>query len=157
MLAWIESPHPGFTTTTRGVGGRGHLELLLADPDGLHQHHVESHGREDPHGVGHGDGQAAQVAPRGHRADVHTVVEGVGLHADPVAEDGATRVGEDGSMASTPMAKPPSSVSGRLPAAVTAPVPASAAPVRPRTRPAAIIRSVSVDFPAPGAPVMPTE
>src|SRR5690606_19794725 len=48
-------------------------------------------GVEDAHGLGGGEGEPAEVAPRGHRADEHAVVEGVVLHADAVAEDGTAR------------------------------------------------------------------
>jgi hypothetical protein len=37
--------------------------------------------------VAGGGGEAAEVAARGHGADEDPVVEGVGLHADAVAED----------------------------------------------------------------------
>ena len=58
-------------------------------------------------------------------------VEGVALHADAVAENGATGVGR-----------------GRVDGQ-------HADPTRPRPGPPVISRAVRVDFPAPGAPVMP--
>ena len=42
---------------------------------------------EDAHGVGHGQGQAAEVPAGGHGADEDGRIEGVLPHADPVAED----------------------------------------------------------------------
>ncbi len=77
----------------RGVGGRGHGHLLLSDPDGLDQDQRQADGAEDPEGVGDGGGQATQVAAGGHRPDEDLLVEGVVLHPDPVAQDGAAGEG----------------------------------------------------------------
>ena len=70
-----------------GVGGRGDLELDLADPDGLDEHELEADRAEHRERVGDRDREAAEVAPRRERADEHARVEGVVLHPDAVAED----------------------------------------------------------------------
>ncbi len=41
-----------------GVGGRRHLDLHLPDADGLDDDDGQSGRTQDPHGVGHGEGQA---------------------------------------------------------------------------------------------------
>ena len=71
------------------VGLPRHLDLDLADADGLEQHPRVAGGVEGPHRLGRRQRQPAEVATRRHRADEHAVVEHVVLHADPVAEDGA--------------------------------------------------------------------
>ena len=71
------------------------------------------------------------MTSRRRRTDEHTVVHHVVLHTDSVAEHRATSEGDDGSIAST-------------------------ATVRPLPRRAAISALVSVDFPTPGEPVIPT-
>ena len=78
------------------VGGPHDLHLVLAHAHGLDQDHVLPRGREHGEHVAGGGGQAAQVAARGHRPDEHAGVEGVGLHADAVAQDGAAAVGRGG-------------------------------------------------------------
>ncbi len=72
-----------------GVDRLHHLELALADADGLEQAAVAAAGVDEPDRLAGGAGQAAEVAARRHAADVHAVVTGVALHAHAVAEDGA--------------------------------------------------------------------
>ena len=72
-----------------GVGEPGDLDLALADADGLDDHHVAAGRVQHPQRLRRRPGQAAEVAPRGHRPDVDARVGGVVLHPDPVAEQGA--------------------------------------------------------------------
>ena len=74
-----------------GVGQAGHLDLGLADPDGLDQDDVAAGGVQHPHRLRGRPGQAAQVAPGGHRADVDALVEGVALHPAPGRRAGPRR------------------------------------------------------------------
>ena len=132
----------------RGVGGRRDLDLHLADADGLDDHDPDARRAEQPDGVGHGQRQTAQVAPRRHGADEDGRVERVLAHADAVAEDGAAaerRRRVDGQHR-----RP----AGPAPAPRDARTPTPTAGHPPRT---AVMRpSVSVDLPAPGAPVRPS-
>src|SRR5690606_26972154 len=78
------------------AGGRRNLDLVLPGTDRLDDHHVET-GRV--HHVDHAGRrlrQAAEVAPRCHRAEEHAAIAGEVLHADAVAEDGAVREGRRG-------------------------------------------------------------
>ena len=114
-----------------GVGLAGDLHLHLPDPDGLHDDPRLPHGIEQADGLRHGQGQAAELAPGGHRPDEHPRVRGVVLHADAVAEDGAAAEGRgrvDGQHGHRQRA----------------------------TRRWPMSALVSVDLPAPGAPVSPT-
>src|SRR5579859_4941131 len=47
---------------------RGHLDLGLADPDGLDEYHVAAGALQDAYRLGRGGGEAAELATRGHRA-----------------------------------------------------------------------------------------
>ena len=67
----------------------GDLDLALAGPDRLDEDEVEADRVEDRAGRPGRRGEAAGVAPRGHRPDEHVAVAGVRLHPDPVAEDRA--------------------------------------------------------------------
>ena len=71
------------------VGLAGHLHLHLADAHRLDQDQVVADRGQQAGRLRGGHGQAAQVAPGGHRADEDVVVEGVVAHAHPVAQDGA--------------------------------------------------------------------
>ena len=73
----------------RGVGCTGDVDLDLTDADRLDQDRVESAGVEGSHRAGDRQCQAAGVAAGGDRAD-EAAVSGDIVHADPVAEDGAT-------------------------------------------------------------------
>ena len=114
----------------RGVGRAGDLHLHLAHADGLNQDGPPAGGSQHADRRGSGDGQPALVAPGGHRPDEHPVVQGVPLHADAVAQNGATREGRR-----------------RIHREDADPTPPARTPV--------MTRAVRVDFPAPGAPVMP--
>ena len=72
----------------RRVGRARHLDLDLADADGLEQHPGEPGGVEDAHRFGDGEGETTQVAAARHRPDEDAGVGGVALHPHPVAEDG---------------------------------------------------------------------
>ena len=71
----------------RRVGLAGDLDLDLADADGLDEDPAVPEGVEQADRLRRGQGQPAEVAAGGHRADEHAGVGGVVLHADPVAED----------------------------------------------------------------------
>ena len=77
----------------RGVSRAGDLHLHLAHADGLNQDGPPAGGSQHADRRGSGDGQPALVAPGGHRPDEHPVVQGVPLHADAVAQNGATGEG----------------------------------------------------------------
>ena len=89
MAAWMPSPMPGASRTTRGVGLGGDLHLRLPDADRLHQDHVAARRVQHPDRLRGGPGQAAQVAAGGHGADVDARVGGVLRHPHPVAEQRA--------------------------------------------------------------------
>jgi hypothetical protein len=135
----MESPQPGRHHHDGGVGGRCHLDLHLADADGLDDDHGQSGRAEHAHGVGDGQGQSPEVPAGRHGADEHRRIERMLLHADPVAQDRPPLKGDVGSMASTPTWG-------------SARAPGSGQP----DRASVMRRSVRVDLPAPGAPVSPT-
>ena len=116
----------------RRVGGAGDRDLHLTDADGLDEHPRVAGGVEHAHRVRRRTRESTELAARRHRAHEHAVVGVVLLHADTVAEDRAAgeRARRDRS--------------------------ASTATRSPARRSRATRPSVSVDFPAPGAPVMPT-
>ena len=114
----------------RGVGGRGDLDLGLADADGLDQHHVAAGRVQHPDGLRGRRGQPAEVAAGGHRPDEHAGVGRVVLHPHPVAEQ-----------------RPAGERRGRVDREHADPVPL------PAQRPTSI--EVEVDLPTPGEPVSP--
>ncbi len=131
LSAWMPSPDSGTKTQDGRVGHVRDVELRLSDPDRFDDDPVEPCAVEDvAHFAGRG-GQPAQGAARGHRPDVDARVERHALHPDPVAEERAAAEwrGRD-----RPRPPPPG-------------VPAA--------RKAVTRRSVSVDLPAPGGPVIP--
>ena len=73
----------------RGVGHRGDLDLALPDAHGLDQDHVAAGGLEHAQRLRRRPREPAEVATRGHRADVDLLVERVVLHPHPVTEQGA--------------------------------------------------------------------
>ncbi len=130
--AWTSSPEAGHEHHDAHVGGAHDLHLVLPHPHGLHEDHVLPGRGEHGDDVAGGGGEPAQMAARGHRADEDPGVEGVGLHADAVAEDRAPAVGRRG-------------IDGHDPHGL---------PLLARR--CAVRRSTSVDLPAPGGPVTPT-
>ena len=89
LAAWMPSPMPGREQHDGRVGQAGDLDLGLADADGLDEDDVAAGGVEHPQRLRGRPRQAAEVAARGHRADVDLGVERVVLHPDPVAEQRA--------------------------------------------------------------------
>ncbi len=140
MLACMESPQPGVTTTTV-VSAADAISTSIWPTPTVSTMTTRDAGRtEQAHGVGHGQGEPAEVAPRRHGPDEHGRVEGVLAHAHAVAQD-----------------RPPAEGRGRVDgqdAHLRDRLGVGPGPTRPRLaddRP-----SVSVDLPAPGAPVSPT-
>ncbi len=78
----------GFDNDGRVGSGRD-LDLALAGADCLDQDRVEAHGVEDGGRCRGRRRKPAGMASRRHRADEDAVVRCVGLHPDPVAQDGA--------------------------------------------------------------------
>ena len=89
LLACTASPQPGFTTTTVVSAAPATSTSTWPTPTVSTSTHRQPDGVEHPDRLGRGQRQPAEVAAGGHRADEHAGVEGVVLHADPVAEDGA--------------------------------------------------------------------
>ena len=75
----------------RRVGELHDVELGLSHPHRLHEHPGEPERVHELEHVARGAGEAAEAAARGHAADEHLGIQGVGLHADAVAQDGAPR------------------------------------------------------------------
>jgi hypothetical protein len=98
--------HAGRDQHDRAVRQRCDVDFRLPYPDGLDQHDVEAGGVEYANRLRGRTGQAAEMAARRHRPDVHAVVAGMALHAHPVAEQRAPEKGDDGSMARTPTRQP---------------------------------------------------
>ena len=102
LLACTASPQPGLTTTTVVSVSPATSTSTWPTPTVSTTTKSKPDGVEDPDGLGGGQRQAAEVAPGGHGADEHVVVQGVVAHPDAVAEDGTAgegrgRVdGEDG-------------------------------------------------------------
>src|SRR5215470_2097446 len=63
------------------------------DADRLDEDPGKARGVHELDHVARGRGKAAQATARGHAANEHVLVQRVGLHADAVAEHGATREG----------------------------------------------------------------
>jgi hypothetical protein len=80
----------------RAVGHAGDVELALTHSDRLHQNPVEACRVEQVGDLARGGGQPAKRAPAGHAPDVDALVEGDGLHADAVAQQGAAGEGAGG-------------------------------------------------------------
>ena len=89
LLACTASPQPGFTTTTVVSASPAISTSTWPTPTVSTSTQRRADGVEHPDRLGRGQREAAEVAPRRHRADEHAGVDGVVLHADPVAEDGA--------------------------------------------------------------------
>jgi hypothetical protein len=71
LFACTASPQPGVDDDDGGVGLRRDLDLDLAHAHRLDDHSLAADGVEQPDGLGRGQGQAAEVAARRHRADEH--------------------------------------------------------------------------------------
>ena len=112
------------------VGDARDVELTLTDPDGLDQHVVEAGGLEHVGSVGDGGAQAAERPRASHAANEDTCVRR--RRRSSARGRRAAHRRKKGSMGST---------------AMTATVPVG--------RSARTSSVVSVDFPAPGAPVIP--
>jgi hypothetical protein len=76
-----------------GLNQPGHIDFVLAGPDGFHDDDIVSHGLHHAHRIDGRTGETAQVAPGRHRADINASVAAVSLHAQPVPEEGAAREG----------------------------------------------------------------
>jgi hypothetical protein len=85
-----------------GVGEPHDVELGLPDTDGLHQHDVDAERIQQTHPIARRARQAAVATARGQAPDEHAGIEGVGLHADAVAQHGTARERARGSTATTP-------------------------------------------------------
>ena len=75
------------------VDDRRDVDLLLPHPGGFHQDHVEPDGIEHTHDPSRRPRQTTLGATVGHAADEHAGIEVAIAHPDPVAENGAARVG----------------------------------------------------------------
>ena len=131
--ACTSSPSPGTSTTTLTSAAPTISTSSWPTPDRLHDDHVLARGGQDREHVRRGRGQPAQVPAGGHGADEHALVEGMGLHADAVAEDraaGEGRRGIDGDDADrAPLARGDARSSGRRASTCRTP----GGPVTPRT------------------------
>ncbi len=86
-------PGAGLQDEHDQVGAGQHVQLRLADPDGLDEDPVHPERVEDLRRVGRGGGEAPVALAAGHRADEHAVVADQALHADAVAQERAAREG----------------------------------------------------------------
>src|ERR1041384_5036860 len=86
----------GYEYQHRGFGGRGDVELGLADADRFDEDAVESGGLEHICDLFGGRGEPALRSPRGHRANEHAGIEAHRFHANPVAEQRAAGEGAGG-------------------------------------------------------------
>ena len=93
LLACMESPQPGVTTTTVVSARRRDVDLHLPDPDRLDDDHAQAGRAEQADGVGDGQGEPAEVTARRHRPDEHRRIERVLAHAHAVTQDGAAAEG----------------------------------------------------------------
>ena len=150
LLACIESPHPGFTTTTVVSAADATSTSTWPTPTVS----TITTGMPAAASTRTASGTARDRPPRWPRVAIERmntpVVEGVVLHAHPVAEDGPAgerRRRVDGQDAHLPPAASPVHRRRTSRARTTA---------RPGLRTSAIRPSVRVDLPAPGAPVRPT-
>jgi hypothetical protein len=114
-----------------GVGGPRDLHLDLADPDRLEQDPRRAGGVEHPHGLGRGERQATEVPAGGHERMKTPASSAWSCMRTRSPRMAPPVNGDEGSMASTATCSP-----------------------RPRSSPISAL--VSVDLPAPGAPVRPT-
>ena len=89
--ACTESPEPGMSTSTTGVGDPDHLDLALAGADRLEEDELLAGGVEQEQRLQRRLGEPAEVAARAHRADEDAGVEEVVGEADAVAEQRALR------------------------------------------------------------------
>ena len=86
-------PEPGGRDDDHRMGRLHHVDLVLADANGLDQDHVEAGGVEHVDSLQAGPRQAAEGAAGGHGTDEDAVVAGQFRHPHPVAEDGAAGKG----------------------------------------------------------------
>ena len=110
---------PGHRDHRHRVDGAHHVDLVLADADGLDQDRVEAGGVEQVDGVARGRRQAAHRAAGRHRADEDVAVGGEVLHAHAIAEQraaGERAGGIDGDDAHGSARARDSSARGRAPA-----------------------------------------
>ena len=89
LSAWIESPEPGDQHEHDRVRVVDHVDLGLADADGLQEHVVLAGRVHQQRGLQRRLGEPAERAARGHRADEHARVEEVLGQPDPVAQQRA--------------------------------------------------------------------
>src|SRR5262249_11451861 len=89
-------PHAGDEDDDGDIGDADDIDFVLADTYGFDHDDVAAGGVEHQRNVGARAGESSQRASRGHAADVNAGVGKVVLHADAVAEDGATGVGAGG-------------------------------------------------------------
>ncbi len=81
--------HPRCQQHQRGVGQRGDVDLGLAHPHRLDEHHVEAGRVQHAQRLRGRPGQPTEMPSGGQRADVDAGVGGVLLHAHPVPEQRA--------------------------------------------------------------------
>ena len=89
----MASPQPGVTTTTVVSAADAMSTSICPTPTVSTMTTTQPGGAEQADGIGNGQGQPAQVAARGHRADEDGRVERVLTHAHAVAQDGAPAEG----------------------------------------------------------------
>ena len=92
-MACTSSPRPGASQHHRGVGEAADLDLGLPGTDRFEDDVVEAGDVEGVEHRGDGEGQPAEMAPGGDRADEDAGVGGVLAHAGPVTEDRPARQG----------------------------------------------------------------
>ena len=105
LAAWMPSPIPGATSTSVVSASEAISSSDWPDADGLDQHDVAAGGVEHPQRLRRRPGEPAEVAARGHRADVDAAVAGVVLHPHAVTEQrpaGERRRRVDGEHADPP-------------------------------------------------------
>ena len=112
------------------IGGRGHLDLGLADAHGLHHDLVVRGGVQHANGLRRRERHAPQMSTGGHRTDEDARIGRVLLHADAVPQQRPAGVRGGG-------------------------IDREHRDVRPASRSARTSSVASVDFPTPGAPVSP--
>src|SRR5579859_3641741 len=78
------------------IGEANDINFVLTNADGFDEDLFFTGGVEDECDFGRGARKSAEKTARGHRADKDAVVAGVALHADAIAENGATGVGACG-------------------------------------------------------------
>ncbi|OPZ59575.1 MAG: hypothetical protein BWY88_00713 [Synergistetes bacterium ADurb.Bin520] len=89
-------PHAGDQQKAYRIGNLHDIYLGLPHSHRLDEHHVLAAGVEDQGGLVGGLTQPPQRPPASHAPDEDRRIQGVALHAEPVAQDGPPREGTGG-------------------------------------------------------------